>query len=406
MKHIIIIGGGAAGIAAALTASKRFPECNVTILEGLDRVGKKILATGNGHCNLTNENISPEFYHSQQTKTMEKFLNAMPTEKTLAFFDSLGLRCMTDEAGRVYPYCRQAAMVLDILLANLQRAKNITICTGCKVNSVTKKGKTFTVKCENGQQLRGEWVILTTGGQASPKQGSDGSGYALAKQLGHHVTALRPALVALQCKGKDFKALKGIRVLCQVTLMQGKKRLGVERGELQFTDYGLSGIPAMQLSHYVQEGCEVVADLFPDDTFEQVKTELRRRFAAYPNESVENALLGLLHKRIQYVILKQLAIDPTMPVKKLSRSDGDRIASAFKGWRFTVTGTQGWEQAQVTAGGVPLSEIRPDFSSTVCSGLSLAGEVLDVAGDCGGFNLHWAWCSGIIAAEQFAIHNS
>lgn len=401
MKQIIIIGGGAAGIAAALTAA-RHHDASVTLVEGLDRVGKKILATGNGHCNLTNEDMSPAFYHSQRRDLMERFLEEMPTSRTVELFDSLGLRCMTDEAGRVYPYCRQAAMVLDVLLMNLQRQKNITILTGYKVNAVTRKGKSFTVKCENGETLRGDAVLLTTGGRAAPKQGSDGSGYGLAQSLGHRCTPLSPALVALQCKGNVFKSLKGIRVLCNTSLYQGKKRLDSERGELQFTDYGVSGIPAMQLSHRLTENYEVSVDFFPEDSFEELKQELRRRITAFPNEPLENALLGLLHKRVQYALLKSLSLDPTAPAKKLSRGDVEKLVSAFKGWRFPVTGTLGWEQAQVTRGGVPLNEIREDFSSTVCPGLYLAGEVLDVAGDCGGYNLHWAWCSGMTAGEAAA----
>lgn len=399
MKSVIIIGGGAAGIAAALTAAKKNPQTSVTILEGLDRVGKKILATGNGHCNLTNENMEAEFYHSQRPDLMKNFLSEMPTARTVDFFEELGLRCMTDEAGRVYPYCRQASMVLDILLLNLQKYKNITVFTSCKVISLKKKGKIFTAQCENGETFRGDAVILTTGGRAAPKQGSDGSGYPLAESLGHHVTPLRPALTAFQCKGKEFKGLKGIRVLGTLTLCHGKKRLGVERGEIQFTDYGLSGIPAMQLSHYYRPDCEAVIDFFPDDSYDSLKQDIQQRFATMKNETVENALLGLLHKRIQYAILKTLAIDPTAPVKKVSRGDMEKILSAFKGWCFPVIGTQGWEQAQVTAGGVPLNEINPDFSSSVCPNLYLAGEVLDVAGDCGGYNLHWAWCSGITAGQ-------
>lgn len=400
MKHIIIIGGGAAGIAAALTAARRLPQTSVTLVEGLDRVGKKLLATGNGHCNLTNEDIQPRFYHSQRTDLLETLLEEMPVSRTVDFFHGLGLRCMTDEAGRVYPYCRQATMVLDILLMNLQKYSNLTVLTGHKVSSVTKKGRTFTVACENGATLRGDGVILTTGGRAAPKQGSDGSGYGLAQSLGHRLTPLRPALAALQCKGKEFKGLKGIRVLCGVSLWKGKKRLGQERGELQFTDYGISGIPAMQLSHYFAPGCEAVVDFFPEDSYDELKQELRRRFSLMAGETVENALLGLLHKRVQYAILKTLNIDPTLPVKKLNWGDLERILSAFKGWRFPVTDTLGWEQAQVTAGGVPLDEINADFASLRCPGLYLAGEVLDVAGDCGGYNLHWAWCSGMLAAEK------
>lgn len=400
MKTILIIGGGAAGLAAALTAAQGAPFVHVVVLEGLDRVGKKILATGNGKCNLSNETISPIFYHSSCPERLEKCLADMPTERSVDFFQSLGLLCDADSAGRVYPSCRQASMVLDVLLLNLRRAPNIELVTGCKIGSIRKIGRGFLARSIDGREYRGDAVILTAGGQAAPKQGSDGSGYALAASLGHHYTSLRPCLVPLRCLSGVFKGLKGIRVHCTTTLYQGKRRLTSQYGELQFTDYGISGIPALQLSCHLVGDHTVGIDFFPLWSFETLRQELQARIRLHPQEALEDVLLGLLHKRVQYALLNTLSIKPTTPANTLSRGELERLAVALKDWRFPVTGTLSWEHAQVTGGGISLEEINTDFSSRRCPGLYLAGEVLDVAGECGGYNLHWAWCSGIKAGES------
>lgn len=405
MKQILIIGGGAAGLAAALTIAREAPGVHVTILEGLDRVGKKILATGNGKCNLTNEAISPAAYHTTQPKLLGPLLEKMPTSMSVAFFEGLGLMTTTDEAGRVYPYCRQASMVLDLLLLGLKRS-GVEVVTSCKVTDIQPKGRRFLVKSEDGRSFQGDTVLLTTGGKAAPKQGSIGIGYDMAKRLGHSVTELRPCLVGLQCKGGVFKSLKGIRAHCAISLQSGKRTLGEEYGELQFTDYGVSGIPAMQLSCLLPKGsCEVAIDFFPHLSFDQLRQDLRSRVRACGGETLEDALLGTLHKRLQFAVLKTLNLSPTMKASALSRSDLDRLSSALKSWRFPVTGTLSWDNAQVTGGGIPLSEVDEGFQSIKRPGLYLAGEILDVTGDCGGFNLHWAWCSGITAA-QWIMHNA
>lgn len=404
MKTILIIGGGAAGLAAALTAARRAPSVRVILLEGLDRVGKKLLATGNGKCNLSNETISPAFYHSSNPQRLEAFLADMPTERSVDFFRELGLLCTPDSAGRIYPACRQASMVLDVLLLNLRRTKNLETVTGCKIVSLARKGKGFLARSADGMEYRGDAVILTAGGCAAPKQGSDGSGYTLAASLGHHCTPLHPCLVPLQCRGSIFKGLKGIRVHCTTTLYRGKKVLAAEYGELQFTDYGLSGIPALQLSCCLTGENTAGIDLFPDWSFQTLCQAIRERIRLHPQEPLEDALLGMLHKRVQYALLNTLSIKPTAPANRLSCQQLELLAATMKDWRFPVTGTLSWEHAQVTGGGISLEEVNPDFSSRRCPGLYLAGEVLDVAGSCGGYNLHWAWCSGI-KAGQSAVHD-
>lgn len=406
MNHIIIIGGGAAGIAAALSAAQQNPNAQITILESLDRIGKKILATGNGRCNLTNEYITLGHYHTQQPNRLQKLLQDMTSERVIDFFQSLGLYCISEDMGRVYPYCRQASMVLDILLLALQHS-NVQIICSSKVTSIMHKKKSYIIQTEQGQIFHSDAVILTAGGKAAPKQGSTGSGYPLAVSLGHHYIKLYPCLVPLQCKNTALKGLKGIRVHCRAVLFTGQDKLTEELGEVQFTDYGLSGIPALQLSCYLnRENADyaVTLDLLPDWNYNDLRLLIQQRIKKYPNDTLETFLLGLINKRVLFAVLKTLSIEPlSRTASTLSKRDIDRLASALKSWKFPVTGTLSWDHAQVTGGGIALNEINDDFSSIYHAGFYLAGEILDVAGDCGGYNLHWAWCSGMTAGKSAAI---
>lgn len=402
MKEIVVIGGGAAGIAAALSAAMAAPSARVTLLEGLDRVGKKILATGNGRCNLTNAHISPERYHSASPKALERLLASMPAERALDFFSALGLRCAAEEQGRIYPYSRQASTVLDVLLLALKHGGVQVICSA-RISSLTRTAKGFQIRAESGKTWRADTVILTAGGKASPKQGSDGSGYPLALQLGHSCTPLYPCLVALKCASPLLKGLKGIRAHLRATLYLDGQAKAEEVGELQFTDYGLSGIPAFQLSCHLgarPKSAQVGLDFFPDCSEMELARFIRDRISATPGEALETFLPGLIAKKLLYAVMKSASLDPlSRPAASLSPSEIKRLARYLKDWRFTVTGTLDWSSAQVTGGGIPLDEIGMDFASKRCTGLYLAGEILDAAGDCGGYNLHWAWCSGIIAGR-------
>jgi predicted Rossmann fold flavoprotein len=402
MKELIIIGGGAAGLAAALAAVRAVPSLPVRVLEAQDKPGRKLLATGNGRCNLTNQDLALGHYHSTSRKQLGSFFRAMPTERTLDFFASLGLYATPDEAGRVYPACRQASMVLEVLLLAVRRAKTITVETGCRVEDIRFGPQGMTVKTEDGRRFRGGAVVLAAGGQAAPKLGGGSSGYELARSLGHSVEPLRPCLTPLRCKGRFFKSLKGVRVLCRAALWAGGKRLAVEAGEIQFTDYGLSGIPALQFSCHFREGAQVSLDLLPGWEEKALEEELKRRLEAHSGEPLEDALLGLLARRVQYALLRELGLDPIAPARQVNARQRSQLLRGLKDWRIPVLGTQGWEQAQVSAGGVSLDEVQEDFSSVFEPRLFLAGEVLDVAGDCGGYNLHWAWCSGMEAGANAA----
>lgn len=408
MKHsILIIGGGAAGLAAALSAARSNPDAQITVLEGLDRIGKKILATGNGRCNLSNESILPMHYHSQSPARLEQLLSDMSTGRVLDFFESVGLYCTAEDMGRIYPYSKQAVMVLDVLRLALERSGIRLVC-GCKITGISRRKNRFAVTSADGQQFYGDRVILTTGGRAAPKQGTDGSGYPLVRALGHRCTPLYPCLVPLQCSSPVLKGLKGIRAVCRITLSCGRTKLAEELGELQFTDYGLSGIPALQLSCCLGrlsggEPHTVGIDLLPDWSYDTLRTVISQRTHRCPGETLETFLLGLINKRILYAVFKTCSLPPlSHPAASLSKKDVDRLISALKNWKFPVTGTLSWDHAQVTGGGVPLTEIDNSFASVKCPGLYLAGEILDTAGDCGGYNLHWAWCSGMTAGAAAA----
>lgn len=407
MKEILIIGGGAAGMAAALGAAESGAAVRVTILEGLDRIGKKILATGNGRCNLSNEHMGAEYYHTGRRDRLEALLAQMPTEAAVDFFRRQGLVCTADEAGRLYPYCRQASMVLDVLRLALER-RGVQVVCGCKVTETARRRGRFAVKTAEGRRYEGDALILTTGGRAAPAQGVTGVGYTLARGFGHRCTPLYPALTPLKCSHSGLKGLKGIRVQCASTLLCGGQRAAREEGEVQLTDYGLSGIPAMQLScvwgTLPRDGEKTVSlDFFPAWETEALETELARRAAQWGAESLETLFLGLIHKRVLYAVMKDAGIGPlSRPGSTLKREEVRRLAAALKDWRLPVEGTLSWEQAQVTGGGVPLDEIDGSFASVRQPGLYLAGEILDATGTCGGYNLHWAWCSGRTAGRAAA----
>lgn len=407
MKQIVIVGGGASGLAAAIIAAREAPRARVIVLERMDRVGKKLLATGNGRCNLTNTEAGPAHYYSVGRRAPQEVLEGMTPDGVLRFFASLGLLCREEEEeGRVYPYCRQAGMVLDVLLAELARL-GVELRCGSAVTDIRREKRGLAVKTASGETLSAASVILTCGGCAAPKLGSDGSGYALASALGHSCTPLHPALTAFRCQMSGMAGLKGIRAQAGLTLLAGERVLGRETGELQFTEYGLSGIPAMQLSGRLAkvkkgEACIAAVDLFPHWSQEALFRELKARRERQP--TLETLLLGTVHKRLAWTVMKNIGLPPlSTACVMLSVEQLRQLAETLKHWEFPIVGVQGWDNAQVTAGGVPLEEIVPDtMESRLMPGLYLAGELLDIHGDCGGFNLHWAWCSGIRAGKAAA----
>ncbi len=404
-SDIAIIGGGASGLAAAISAAQssensgsRSPK--IIIAEKLDRIGKKLLATGNGRCNLGNAEISAGSYSSAAGGILAEMLSRAPASLTLGFFERLGLLCDVEESGRVYPYCRQASMVLDVLRYAAERLGIETLC-GFDVVSLSKKDSGFVLTGKGGENFFAKAVVLAAGGCAAAQLGTEGGGFALAKSLGHSITPLEPCLVPLKC-ALDDKSLKGIRASCRVALTSNGRELHSDEGEVQFTEYGLSGIPAMQLSRFYSQkntpNAKVVIDFLPQLSREEGALLLERRRSAGGN--AVDMLLGTLNKRICALLLKRAEIDPASDVSDLSHEQLDALLTQLKGFTLRVTGTLAWSSAQVTRGGVPLGEIDPlSCESRLCRSLYLTGELLDAAGECGGYNLHWAWFTGMTAGK-------
>ena len=406
--EIAVIGGGASGLfaaaAAAGEAGKTGVAVNVTVYEGNPRVGKKLLVTGNGRCNLTNERMEASYYRGG-TQLWEAVYDRFDRAATLAFFENAGLLTRADFAGRVYPMSNQASSVLDAL-RNVCAERGVKEVTSCKITSLQRRGEGYLL---NGE-CYADRVIVACGGKAAPVHGSDGSGYGLLKGFGVTVTPLFPALTPLNIK--DFtKALKGIRAAGAVTLKSAGRTLAEAAGEIQYTDYGLSGIPAMQVSRYaaqrLAEGGEVLAlvDSAPEIPAEELNARLLTIRKNHPAMTAETLLAGFLPKRLGTVLIGSCSLSPVKEIGALHENALAKIAGAVKRTKYTVASVRGFADAQVTAGGVAAEEIdETTMELRKAKGLYVCGEIVDVDGDCGGYNLQWAFSSGA-AAGQSAVRS-
>ncbi len=405
-KKIIlaVIGGGAAGLAAAVTAARLGAQ--VTVYERGARVGRKLLATGNGRCNLTNRQAAPKYYHGQEPDFVQPALARFPVAETIAFFDSLGVMVVEEDGGKCYPRSLQAAAVLDALRLECERLGVEMVCD-CEITRLQPLKGGFNLYSATGV-FYAQKVIVAAGGAASAPLGGCEAGYQLLAALGHRRTGLHPAIVQLKCDAKATKALNGIKIQAMVTLREDEKRLGQESGEVLFTDYGLSGPPILQLSSLAtrhlggKKQLTVGLDVFSDMTEAALGELLSQRAAARPEMLLENFTVGMLNKRLGQITLKECGIAPlSRQAGSLTQAEIARYAALLKDWRLVVRDTNGLRQAQVTAGGVETSGFDScTMASRLVSGLYACGEVLDIDGDCGGYNLQWAWSSGRLAAES------
>lgn len=413
---IAVVGGGAAGLCAALCAAGRAPGARVLVLERAARVGRKLLATGNGRCNLSNTSVTAENYVTGSPAALGELLARRPEADPQAFFALLGL-LLSAEEGRVYPWCGQAAMVLDVLRAALAHAGVPELC-GRAVTRIERGPAGFELWVENGpgaECLRADRVVLAAGGAAAPQLGGCRDGFVLAQKLGHGCTTLEPGLTGLRCRPLPegtaenlLPGLKGLRVQAAVSLEAAGRQLFCDEGEVQFGETGLSGIPVLQASLRLPQPQlpsapqpQLVLDLLPQLSPGELLDLLRgRRGAGGP---LEELLLGTVPKKLGWALMKCAGLGLQGPSAACSDAALTRLAALLKGWRFAVTDTQGWEGAQTTRGGVPLDEIDPaTCESRRCGGLYLAGELLDAAGECGGFNLDWAFSTGLRAGSAAA----
>lgn len=404
---VIVVGGGAAGMISAISAKKNGAE--VTILERNSRVGKKILATGNGRCNYTNKFLDAKNYHGKNFKFVYSPLSQFGVEETISFFEKLGIVPAIEDGGKVFPLSFQASSILDVLRYELDNLGIETICNAF-VKDIENKGGKFLIKLEDGRRFNGDRIILATGGKAMPSTGSDGNGYNLAKKLGHNIVDIFPGLVQLKLEENFLKSINGVKVLGTAYLINKNKILREDRGDILFTDYGISGPPILQLSRKALEllnkGKEPILKISILNNIDKNELEesLKIRFAYMPKKTIEIGLIGLINKRLIPVILKETKIDKFKNIANLSNEEIEKIARILTDWRFEIKGSKSWSNAQVTAGGVDTREIESStMESKLVEGLYFAGELVDIDGDCGGFNLQWAWSSGYIAGQNAGI---
>ena len=432
---VAVIGGGASGMMAAISAKSQLPEGDVLLLERNEILGRKLLATGNGRCNFTNTLALPMDYGTSAEFT-KPAMEAMNPLHVIQVFDSMGVLYRVEEEGRVYPHSGQGATVTQALERKLEQL-GVKAKKSAVVEEVTYSTK-FDIRLKNGKVICADKLILATGGKAGGQYGCQGDGYTFAKGYGHEMVKIRPALVAVNCKtdegeGRDAwkKEWKGVRSQAKVSLwkvpLNGEEETCVaeDRGEVQFTDSGLSGICVFNLSRHIvftgnmkdgrNETYMMEVDFLPDWTEEKVLHMLERRRDALADYDADAFLMSVVHNKLINGLLEQVGFkgltivldgveEKTWPdLKTITDEQLAKLAKLLKGWRFEVDGTKGWNDAQVTAGGISCEQVDPQtMESRLQKGLYLCGEVLDVDGKCGGYNLQWAFASGWLAGINAA----
>ena len=411
-RKIAVVGGGAAGMMAAIQAA--YAGASVTVYERNDRVGRKILSTGNGKCNFSNEIMDTDCYYGSGVARLDDIYERFGVTETKEFFRKLGMR-IKDKNGYLYPASEQAATVLDVLRYEMERL-GIRLCTKCKVigvRSVAKKGgvtrlvvETDPTTCrsqEGDARQRYDAVILTCGGKAAPKTGSDGGGLAIAGQLGHRIVPMVPALTALRCGETFWKQVAGVRCEACLTLYVDGAVVSTVHGELQLTEYGISGIPVFQFSRIAayalrENKCVTVGiDYIPID-----KAFWEQRWDRQKEQNMEQFVTGIVNKKVGLLLLKLAGIRETETACEIALPRRKKLEALFHAHKVTVLGSNSFDQARVCAGGVDFEEVTADLQSVRVPGLFMAGEMLDIDGICGGYNLQWAWSSGAVAGRAAA----
>lgn len=401
--EIAVIGGGASGLMAAITAKKSGKE--VIILERKDRILKKVLITGNGRCNITNVNANISNYFGKNISSVENILNRFTPQDTMDFFYELGIVCNEENRGKVYPLSGQASSVVDALRFEAEKL-GIKIETEFYVRKIEKDGFKFKIYSEDKKKIEAGRVILAAGGQSYPELGSNGSGFELAKELGHSVTKLSPSIVQLKTEKYQVKGLQGIKTDVAVTAYGDNKKICTYDGELLFTDYGISGNVVFNISFVMPlyKNVEFEIDFMEKFDYNELYEMLKERKRILSHLTMENYFNGMINKKLGQFLSKVSGIEKlSKPVKDLNDSDIRKLCTVLKKYRVKILETTGFKNAQVTAGGVSLDEVNIEtLESKIVKGLYFSGEVLDVYGECGGFNLQWAWASGHIAGENAA----
>ncbi len=398
MKKIVVIGGGAAGMAAALSASENRTN-RVILLERQARVGRKLLTTGNGRCNLTNTGADLSHYHGKDTSFAGPALKSYSPELVMEKFRSMGLLCTELYGGRVYPLSDAAGSVLDVLRYSLD-SSGVEVKTGERICRLKRKKDEFAIVTEN-EEYTADAVIVACGGKAGGKVGGVSDGYELLKLLGHSCTPLYPALVPIWTDTDFPRSLKGVRADASVYICRSGKTVCRSRGEVQFVERGVSGPAAFDVSREASvSGGDLVMDFLADYTEEDVLRMLRQRKMFSPEKETGSIFAGMLHSRLGMVLVRYCAFKPSEPISCRSEQDMVMLSHASKNFCLRITGTDSFDNAQITAGGILTEEFDPQtMESRLVPNVYACGEVLDIDGDCGGYNLHWAWASGFLAGR-------
>lgn len=409
MNRILILGGGASGIAAAIAAAEHAsPDTEILLLEQNKTFGKKLLATGNGRCNLDNTHCSVEHYFTSNQALAGKLLEEIDRIQLPQWFADHGLLCRETENGRLYPYSNQASDVVALLTYWLEQHK-VQLHTDCRVTQVQQTDTGYTVATESGDIFDGNAVICAMGGNAGPQFGSDGFGIRTAFRVGCRMEPLYPALVPLKCNSAEIQGLAGIRVKAEATLYDGTVPLHTEIGEIQFTDYGISGIAIMQLSGWLGaqhgiHGPNIQLNLFPQYTESELARMLTDRAAHLPDATIAAYMIGLIHPQVGLAVwTAQKLGDSSRHTDTLTAEEWHHFANGLQHWQFTDLADIGWKQAQTTGGGIALDQLELHSCQLKhMPGLYFTGETIDCAGACGGYNLHLAFGSGILAGRHAA----
>ncbi len=411
-KRVLVIGGGASGIVAAIIAARH--GASVSILEHQDKIGKKLLLTGNGKCNLTNLNLESSNYVTTNHEDMDFInhaLNACSPQHVISFFHSIGLRTTVLRDSYVYPETEASASVVSVLLRELQKL-HIEILTNQHVSSLSKKDKRICI-ISNKQTFFADSVIVACGGKSYPKTGSDGSGFDFLRRMNLQYVEPYPALTSLICNQNGCKILSGMRNQASVSIFDSKhSMIASDQGQIQFTDYGISGIPVFQVSskiypyllkHNHARLTDLTAriDLFPYEEEEKLFLQLERQLNEYYSFSFEEALSGFLHKKWIQFFSSQYSLS-NKTGKEIKKSTIKHLAHDMKNLDFPIKELKGFDFCQVTGGGLELSELNHNFELKKYPSVFITGELLNITGDCGGYNLHWAFLSGMIAGKEAA----
>lgn len=399
---IVIIGAGPSGIMAAISAAESGR--SILLIEKNEKIGKKLLATGNGRCNLTNINVSNKNYSSDDLNFVESVISQLDQNKTIDFFESLGVMLKVEDKGRVFPRTNQASTILHVLSDQLNR-KNITLLTGKTVLNVTNKDQGWEVKL-NDKIVCGKKLLITTGGKAAHYLGSSGDGLFWAERIGHKISPIHAALVPINILEKWPKDVMGLKVNGKARIVNQNKILLEKSGDILFTHFGLSGPAIMGLSSSISKLIakglkpKISLDLFPEKTEKSLDELIKKVLNVSGAKQLKNALLGVLPHNLIGQIIKIAEIPGEQKSAEITRSDREKLITTLKNIEFTPVSTRPLKEAQVTAGGISTAEVnKRTLESKICPTLFFAGEILDVDGDSGGYNLQWAWSSGYVAGK-------